>query len=441
MQSAAAQGSDSSRTLGPDSAAGSAVATLEARIRHLDSAVAKLSQGRGASAPEVGLSGQGLSVRSADGRFGITLRGYFQSDARAPLGESAESFQRGFVLRRVRPVWQANVGTLVELRLMPDFGGSAPTIYDAHMDLKFSKSFNVRSGKFKPPVGFERLQSATDLTFIERAHPTSLAPNRDIGVQLYGDIDRLRLSYALGVFNGVPDIGFAESDADRFKDVSARVQVEPLRGRESLWPGELILGLAASRGEHRGTPSNPQLQTYRSPLQESFFRFRGDGTPAGTTVADGQQHRVAPHGYLSLGRVGMLGEYTRSEQGVRRSGSYATLANRATNLTATWLLTGERASYRGVTPLRPFDPMRGRYGAFEVAGRFSTLTVDRDAFPFFADPQTQARDARTAGAAINWYLSRGVRLMLDYTLTRYRGSGSIDPPAERALSSRFQFSF
>ncbi|MGQ0648190.1 MAG: OprO/OprP family phosphate-selective porin [Gemmatimonadaceae bacterium] len=369
------------------------------------------------------------------------MRGYFQSDGRTAVGSSASAFHRGLLLRRVRPVWVATLGTVAEVRLMPDFGGAAPTIYDAHLDLHFSPAFNLRSGKFKPPIGLERLMSATDLAFVERAHPTNIAPNRDIGLQLYGDLRLLRASYAIGVFNGVPDIGFAESDPDRFKDVVWRFVIEPLRGREQVWPGEIMLGIAGSSGEHRGTTANPQLQTYRSPLQEAFFRFRSDGTVTGTTIADGPHTRLAPQGYVSVGGLGVIGEYIRSEQTVRRATTYGTLTNTATNLTATWLLSGERASYRGVTPRRPFDPLRHQYGAFELAGRFSTLTVDRDAFPVFADSATQARDGRTVGAAFNWYLGRGVRVMLDYTVTRYLATAGITLPSERAISSRFQFSF
>ena len=46
----------------------------------------------------------------------------------------------------------------------------------------FQPWFAVTAGKFKVPVGLERLQSANDIRFVERAFPTSLLPNRDLGV-------------------------------------------------------------------------------------------------------------------------------------------------------------------------------------------------------------------------------------------------------------------
>ena len=45
-----------------------------------------------------------------------------------------------------------------------------------------SRGRSLTAGKFKVPVGLERLESATDIRFIERGFPTSLVPNRDLGV-------------------------------------------------------------------------------------------------------------------------------------------------------------------------------------------------------------------------------------------------------------------
>ena len=70
---------------------------------------------------------------------------------------------------------------------------------------KFSPAATVRLGKIKGPVGLERLQSGGAITFAERAFPTELAPNRDIGVQLQGDVFDNRLNYTLGVYNGTAD--------------------------------------------------------------------------------------------------------------------------------------------------------------------------------------------------------------------------------------------
>ena len=55
-----------------------------------------------------------------------------------------------------------------------------------------SREQKFRFGKFKPPVGLERLVSDSDMLFVERALPTDLVPNRDVGVQVYGENLRRR---------------------------------------------------------------------------------------------------------------------------------------------------------------------------------------------------------------------------------------------------------
>ena len=135
-------------------------------------------------------------------------------------------------------------------------------------------------------------------------------------------------------------------------------------------------------------------------------------------------------------------EYTRSSYGVRRGTEAASLDQVAWQVTGSLLLTGERASFRGILPRRPFDPTRGQWGAFEVALRTTELAVDDDAFPVFADPNTQVRRATSTGAAFNWYLNRGVRLQVNYLVTRYAGGALVgNRESEHAVMTRLQHSF
>jgi phosphate-selective porin OprO/OprP len=420
------------------------MAALEARIAALEAERRRAADSAKAAprAPTLTAGPQGFALRSADGQFQMRLRGYVQSDGRFYYDDVRRPATGTFLLRRVRPIWEGTLYRNIDFRLMPDFGGGTATIYDAHIDVRIAPALAVRSGKFKPPIGLERLQSATDNAFIERAHPTNLVPNRDVGLQLYGDIARGTLAYAAGVFNGVPDLGFGDGDNGNGKDLIGRVFVLPFARSSVVALRELGLGIAGSRGVQRGAPGAPFLGAYRSPAQQSVFAYRTDGTAAGTTIADGKHVRVAPQGYYYGGPLGLMWEYVRSSQVVRRGATLARLDNHAWQQTATFVLTGERASFRGVTAARPFDPVRGRWGALELAGRVSQLTLDRDAFPLFADPATQVRDARTWGAGANWYLSRGVRLMVDYDETRYRGGAATgDRERERSVQTRVQTSF
>ncbi len=427
-------------------------ARLATRIGELETAVAELLRRQSRLADSLAKTtrqppdavSSPLTFTSADGRFRVGLRGYFQSDGRYFFDDERTPATATFLLRRVRPVWEATVGRIVDLRLMPDFGEGRVTVFDAHADVRLSPLFNIRSGKFKPPLGMERLQSATDIIFIERAINTSFAPNRDVGVQLYGDIRGGVIQYQAGVFNGVPDLGFGDGDNGNHKDLVGRVVLEPFSRTSLSALREFGIGIAGSRGVHRGTVAAPFLQTYRTPAQQAAFVFRSDGRPAGTTIADGLHTRVAPQGYWYAGPMGTLWEYTRVGQVVRQAAVAQKVEHAAWNVTSSFVLTGEHPSYRGLTPARPFDPQKHQWGAFEVGLRYNTFTIDRDAFPVFADPASQPHRADSRGVALNWYLNRGVRFMVNYSVTRYRGGGGSalgDREAEHALQTRIQHSF
>ena len=182
------------------------------------------------TAPSVTVSGQqGYSLRSSDGNFQIRFRGYIQSDGRFVGDSDTTSGPSTFVMRRVRPVIEATAFKIFDFKLMPDFGGGTTVLQDAYADAKFATWFRVRAGKYKAPFGLSRLQSATEMTFIERGTPTLIAPNRDLGVMAFGDLYGERLTYQVGVFNGVVDGGSADLDDRSGKDVVARVFAHPFR--------------------------------------------------------------------------------------------------------------------------------------------------------------------------------------------------------------------
>jgi phosphate-selective porin OprO/OprP len=107
-----------------------------------------------------------------------------------------------------------------------------------------------------------------------------------------------------------------------------------------------------------------------------------------------------------------------------------------------WVLTGERNSWKGVAPRHPYDREKRAYGAWIVGVRLSEIEIDDAAFPLFADAAKSARRARLASVGLSWNLVRGMRWMLDYDVTRFDGGASAgDRPDEKALLTRFQVAF
>jgi phosphate-selective porin OprO/OprP len=85
---------------------------------------------------------------------------------------------------------------------------------------------------------------------------------------------------------------------------------------------------------------------------------------------------------------------------------------------AAWVLTGETrpynaasASYAGIVPANPFSLSGGGWGAWEIAGRYSTIDLNDQvgtAVGVAGGRQT------IYTLALNWYANRNVRLMLDF---------------------------
>lgn len=384
----------------------------------------------------------GFTLKSADGAFQLKVRGYTQLDGRFYRGDDERPANDTFLLRRIRPNLEGTLFKIFDFRIMPDFAQGQTVLFDGYLEGRFSPAFRVRAGKFKPPVGLERLQSATDLFFVERAFPTSLVPSRDVGIQVSGDVAGGGVNYAVGYFNGVPDGGSGgDVDAEDDKDLAARLFFTPFAKGGGTLKG-LGLGIAASQGSTTGSVTATGLPGYRTPGQQTFFSYRTDGTPANTAFADGDRTRLSPQGYLYIGRFGLLAEHVQSSQEVRRGTVVEELENEAWQVAASWVLAGGEPSFRGVNPKTVFDPAANTWGAFELVARISSLDVDDQAFPLFANPASAASEAQSVGLGFNWYLNRNLKVMLDYERTEFDGgAASGDREDENVLFSRFQIAF
>jgi phosphate-selective porin OprO and OprP len=395
-----------------------------------------------AAAPASAAGPGGFELRSADGAFRVRFRGYLHADSRYYAEDDEARGTDTFLLRRARPIFEATTFKIFDFRIMADFGNGTAVIQDAYFDARFSRPFNLRVGKQKGPVGQERLASATDILFIERALPTALLPNRDVGVLAYGDLTPW-LAYQAGVFDGVIDGGSTDTDTTDSKDLEGRLVFSPFKATKHERLQSLSVGIGGTRGKEVGTAAAPALAQIRSGGQLVWFRFRGDGTAAGTTIADGDRTRATVHAQYYLGPLGVQAEYASASHEVRRAAVAERLTNRAWQVTGSWILTGETATGRVVSPRQAFDTAKGGFGAFEIVARANALAIDDDAFPIFATIDSAARKATAGGVGINWYLNRTVKISADYELTRFDGGApaGADRAREHSVFTRFQIAY
>jgi phosphate-selective porin OprO/OprP len=377
----------------------------------------------------------GFFLQSPDGDFRLRLRGYLQSDTRT-FTSSGDTGADSFFLRRVRPIFEGRLYKNFDFRIMPDFGGGTTVLQDAYLDVKYWPPTQLRLGKFKEPFSLERLQSGSELLFIERSIANNLAPNRDVGVQLFGDVVKGTLTYQLGYFNGVVDSASSDGDVGDDKDLVARVFAQPFKAKTKSPLQGLGVGVAVTTGKRDELLTGVNLRTAG---RSTFFRY--DATVAGA----GTQTRWTPQLYYFGGPFGLMGEYVESRVKVREAAARGDLTHSGWYLQGSYVLTGEKPTYRQVTPARPFDPKNNQWGAFELAFRYGKVTMDRDTFTQgFADPAISAREATAYTFGLNWYLTRAVKAQFNYERTDFDHAirfGTDTRDHEDVFLTRFQLAY
>ncbi|TFW71007.1 porin [Methylotenera oryzisoli] len=453
--------------------------------------------------PVVKASANGFGLESADGKNSIKFSGLLQADYRSYQDGANDVRNRtntragsldanGFhdandtaLLRRIRPTIQGTLFGKYDFRFTPEFAGGSASAVDAYIDARLDPAFKIRAGKYKPFVGLERLQGGSDIKFVERSYVTNaILPNRDVGVSVYGDVFGDKLSYAVGVNNGVVDGGNATTgnEFDGSKEVTARLFATPFKDDANALSG-LGFGIAGTYtnidGERNLDFTNTSaadatrngLPSYLTDGQQTFFRY------GSASVADGKRSRITPQASYYYGPLGLITEYARVNQDVSlltnttsnapsviAANSSKTLSHDAWQVAVSYLLTGEDASFRGVKPKNNFDIDKGGWGAWELVARYSEINLDSDTFKnkntgsfstgTYANLSESAKSAKSWTAGVNWYLNQNAKVQLNYSHTSFDGGAGIgitavnaagtnirDRQSENALLARFQVAF
>ncbi|HWA26148.1 MAG TPA: porin, partial [Lacunisphaera sp.] len=360
-----------------------------------------------------------VEITSGDTQHSLRLRGLVQADYR--WYDAANDPADSFLLRRARLIFEGKFNNIFSYVVQPELAGTIQ-ILDAYAQANFSPEFAVRAGKFKTPVGLEQLQSDAVAFFNERSVATGLTPNRDVGLQIQGDILNKTVNYAVAVLNGVPDgannvTGGVDFDTD--KTYAARLFATPFVNNRDSFLNGLGIGIGVSSGDY-GTV-NGRTAGYRTDGQQTFFTYLTNATTDADNVkAAGKGLVWSPQGYFYRGPLGVLGEYVVSSFDVQRGSlGVREVQNFGYNLSVGYVLTGEDSTYRGVTPKTVFKPSAGSWGAFEVVGRVSGVDVDDTVFNGgtagrLANPNVSATKLTAYGLGLNWYLSRSVRANFNF---------------------------
>jgi len=392
-----------------------------------------------APAPRVLVSQDGFAVESGNGDFRLQIGLLVSADGRFALDDDHEQYVDNFSVSRLRPYLRGRIARRIEFHLNPDFAGGTLVVQDAYVDSVLAPAFRVRAGKGKTPFGFERLHSDSNVLFMERAFPTALVPNRDIGVQVLGDISGGVVSYLAGVMNGVTDGGSAEVDNNDGKDVAGRVIVRPFSKRADAPLRGLGLGLAGSRGAATGVLALPVFRTQT--LQQPYSSYAITGT--NPVTADGSRSRYSPQVWYFHKAFGGWAEYVKTTTPLRRGDVTSDIDHQAWQVAASWVLTGENATDAGigVRPRRNFDFGAGGWGAFQIAARYHALAIDDRAFALGFAAAGASRKAEGYTVGLRWYATGNLWYTLNFERTVFDDDPRGSRPAENGLAFRTQFHF
>lgn len=363
-----------------------------------------------------------FSVASNDGDFEFRLGGRILLDA-ATYSEDQLRHNDGTELRRVRLFAQGKMWNDWKYKLQYDFtGGGINGIQDAYIDYTGYKPVSIKVGHFKEPFSLQNMTSSKYVPFTERATISAFAPGRNIGVQLATRGDNWTL--AGGLFGQGRD--GADSDNDEGYGLAARGTYAPMIGDSTL----LHLGAAVS---YRNTGSVDSVRFRERPEShvsdrrlvdtgdidaDSFTRFGFE-----SALIHGPFSLEAEYNHLSLDRA------LTGNPDLDFSGYY---------VQGTWLITGERASYKAnkgsfgkVSPSAIFG--KGGLGAWQLALRFSSLDL--------TDADISGGEQDNFSVGLNWYTTPNIRFSANYVNVLDVNGGASDGDEPDAFQVRAQIEF
>ncbi len=412
----------------------------------------KTQQQKALEMPIVKAGDEGFSLSSPNHDYNIGFGGIIQGDGRFFTSGRDKDVSSTFFLNRVRPIITGSLAKYYNFNITPDFGQGKVVLQDAYLNITYFDFASLRTGKYKAPLDLERLQSDRDLEFSERSLIQNLVPNRDTGFDLHGRLLDGRVFYDAALMNGVPNNTASDTndiDNNDGKDFVGRIFTTPFKLSENQWLKGLGFGFAGSYGDERGSTTS----TYKTYGASTWFSYTKGVT------ASGLRARLEPQAYYYWRSFGLMAEYAQDEHSlnqfltvgkaphIKQTNDTDTFRDDGYFAQASYLLTGEDASYGWIKPIHPFDPRNGWWGGWELAARISNLAADFRQFKLdFADPAVSAKTATEYALGVNWYLTSNIKWQFDYANTFFDGGAGTtaapkDRPNESVFESQLQIAF
>lgn len=466
----ATAGAASAQTAPSAEEAAARIAALEAQLAALQQQVADLKAATAASfkdvraaqgATSVSIAGGRPTIASADGAYSATLHGvmqldtahYFQDKGLPAVIGNARDLNNGSNFRRGRLGVDGKLAKNFDYSILLDFGGSgtdgSTALQELYLQYNYAP-FKVRVGAFAPNLGLEDAASTNGSLFPERPSAAEAArglagADRRIALQTQVVGERWILSGAL--------TGAKAGDGQTFDEqlgYLARLAGAPLKGKDWL----IHVGANAS--------------VVATPAQTSAL---GGAYPI--TIQDRPELRVDGQQLIGTGAIDAKGarhyglELAAQKRNLLIQGEYFDYRIDRRNPAAGvsdpkftgwyveggWVLTGEARKYNtsnfafdAPAIANPFDPKKGKWGAWELAARYSTLDLNHHPDAALAADRVRGGEQTIWTAGLNWFPNSVTKFSLDYLdvdIDRKDPAGGLVPLSQsyQAVNFRSQFAF
>ena len=296
-----------------------------------------------------------------------------------------------------------------------DIGVHDPKAKDVKLTYRFSKSTALTIGNQKTPNSLEEQTSGRFTTFLERGTVTdAFALSRRFGAVLstHGSNYSLHAGAFGNDLNAV--LYDHESLFSNQHSYAARATFAPLHGKtRTLHLGASVRRFDGNAGEQIRIRARPRMH-----LAQRLVDVKDQGENSTLYGLEGAYVRGPFHAE---------GEWMAQD---------ALTTNEGFFLQAGWFLSGEsrpysvsKGAFSRIKPNRPVGA--GGLGAWEIAGRFDTLSLD----------STNAGKMETWTLALNWYPQSHTRVMLNAIHANARGNAKFGRGHSDGVQMRLQYDF
>jgi phosphate-selective porin OprO/OprP len=343
-------------------------------------------------------------------RLHLDVGGYdYRPNSAATLPQNA---QNGVNARRARIGIAGTFAGDWDYALVYDFGGtpdSPSALENAYVTYKGIKNLYIDAGYMDVPYTLDEATSSNNITFIERASSQVIATNIAAGdfrsaVGFHANGDNWWVgSYFTGPSSTVSHTLRPQTGA------TARGVFVPVNNAA----GSFIIGADAQfLFDTGGAPGVNNLSSFSDRIESRIDPATNALLNANSFLTNVKGVQV--YSGEAAGQIGSFyaqGEYF--DYNVERQPGFANGHFNGGYAQASYVLTGERrkynpvtGSYGGINPAKPAHWQSGDYGAWEVAARYSQMSLN--------DQNIRGGELKSSTVGVNWYVNTNVRFMFNW---------------------------